>query len=78
MKSKIIICISILGFLAAIILTNINEIQNKEYVDAGAQQVKDQLPEDEAINPFKYVPVDWWAPKFEYFKTTSIFSLTCL
>ncbi len=59
MKSRIIICVSILGFLAAIILTNINEIQNKEYVDTGAQQVKDQFQEDEAINPFKYVPVNW-------------------
>ncbi|WP_312648077.1 hypothetical protein [Aminipila sp.] len=59
MKNRIIIYISILGFLAAIILSNIKEIQNNEYVDARAQQVIDQLEEDEYINLFKYVPIDW-------------------
>ena len=59
MKNRIIIYLSILGFLTAIILSNINEIKNTEYVDTGAQSVKDQLQEDETINPFKYVPVDW-------------------
>jgi hypothetical protein len=60
MKSRIIICISILGFLAAIILTNINEIQNKEYVDAGTQQVKDQLEQDGAVTLFVNLPVNGW------------------
>ncbi|MBN7773508.1 hypothetical protein [Clostridium aminobutyricum] len=59
MKSRIIIYISIFGFLAAIILSNIKEIQNNEYVDGGMQQVNGQLEEDEATDLFKYLPVDW-------------------
>lgn len=59
LKRRIIIYISIFGFLTAIILLNINEIQNMEYGDAGTQQVNDQLQEDVVINPFKYVSVDW-------------------
>lgn len=59
MKSRIIIYVWILGFLTAIILSNINEIPNKEYVDVGMQQANDQLKEDEAITLFKYLPTDW-------------------
>lgn len=59
MKARIIICISIFGFLAAIILSNITEIQNEEYIDGGMQQSNGQLEEDAAINLFKYLPVDW-------------------
>jgi hypothetical protein len=60
LKSRIIIYISIFGFLTAIFLSNIKEIQNKEYVDAGTQQVRDQLEEDEAVTLFKYLPVNGW------------------
>ncbi len=59
MKSRIIIYISIFGFLTAIILSNMKEIQNKEYIDGGMQQSKGQLEEEEAIHLFKYLPVDW-------------------
>ena len=59
MKSRIIIYISILGFVTAIILSDIKEIQNKEYIDGGMQQFKGQLEEDEAVTLFKYLPVDW-------------------
>lgn len=59
MKNRIIIYVSILGFLTAIILSNIKEIQNKEYVNVGMQQTRDQLEEDEAVTLFKYLPADW-------------------
>lgn len=49
MKRRIIIYISIFGLLTAVILSNIKEIQNKEYVDGEMQQVKAQLEEDEAV-----------------------------
>ena len=55
MNNRIIACISFLILLTAIILTNINEIQNNGYVGAGAQ-VQDQIEEDEAITLFKYIP----------------------
>lgn len=58
MKKRIIIYISILGFLAALMLPNFKEIENIKYVNGGTQQVKNQLEEDEAINLFKHVQVD--------------------
>ncbi|MBN7772478.1 hypothetical protein [Clostridium aminobutyricum] len=59
MKSRIIIYISIFGFLTAIILSNIKEIQNNEYIDDGMQQVNGQLEEDDSTTLFKYLPVEW-------------------
>ena len=59
MNSRIIIYISIFVFLTAIILSNIKEIQNNEYIDGGMQQVNGQLGEDETTTLFKYLPVDW-------------------
>ena len=63
MKGKRIIYISIIGFLsAAAILTNIMDIQNKEYVAEDAQLSKIQLKEDEATATlFKYLPVNGWS-----------------
>lgn len=59
MKRRIIIYISIFVFLTAIILSNIKEIQNKEYTDVEMKQFKGQLEEDKATNLFVYLPTDW-------------------
>ena len=59
MKNRTIIYISFLVLLTAIILSNINDFQNKEYIDGGMQQVSGQQEDDEAVTLFKYLPYDW-------------------
>ena len=58
MKSRIIICISIFGFLTAILLSNMRELQNKEAIESGTQSYDGQAEED-AVTLFQYTPVDW-------------------
>ncbi len=59
MKRKIIICVSIFGFLTAMILANMKDIQNRDYIDGEAQQAKGKLEADEVIDLFVRHPVDW-------------------
>lgn len=63
MKDNRIIYISILGLLAtAIILSNVKEVQNKEYLAEEIQQSNSQFEEDEAATTlFKYLPVNGWS-----------------
>ncbi|HML37408.1 MAG TPA: hypothetical protein PKA19_08340 [Bacillota bacterium] len=59
MRTKIIIGVSIFGFLIAAILSSVIDVQNKERLDGGAQQLEGRLEEDAAAHLFKYLPVDW-------------------
>ena len=59
MRTKIIIGVSIFGFLAAVILSGVIDVQNREHLDGGVQQLEGQLEEDAAVHLFKYLPVDW-------------------